>query len=1107
MKKTVVFLLFLVSNFIFSQVSTDPAIPTSTTEITIILDATGTGLENYTGDVYAHTGVLTTQSSDTSDWKYAIAEWSENTDKAKVTRTATNTYQFIITPDIATFYNITNGDTVTHLAFVFRASDGSKQTNPDYFIKIYEEGLNVTFTTPSNNSVLNLNETITISAEASIEANLELLINGTSIKTESTSKNITTTYNLTTEGYQTLKATANATTENAESEISIFVKGPTKTESKPNDLKYGLNKNADNSVTFLLNAPFKNDVFIIGDFNNWKLATTCQMKKDGDDFWLTISGLDINTEYAYQYLIDDGLKVADPYSEKILDPWNDQYIPESTYPNLKAYPTNLTTGIVSTFQINEDDYIWNVTNFTKPQQDNLIVYELLLRDFTVVGTDDIGDLKTAITKLDYIKSLGINAIELMPVNEFEGNDSWGYNPSFHNALDKAYGSKNTFKLFIDECHKRGIAVIIDVVYNHAFGQSPLAQMYWNSATNKPAANNPWLNVDATHPYNVGNDFNHESDNTKTYVKQTLAHWINEFKIDGFRFDLSKGFTQTNNPNNVGAWGNYDASRITILKDYADDIWANTSTDIYLILEHLADNNEETELANYGFMLWGNTNHNYTQNTMGFTSDSSISWMSYIERGWTNPNVVGYMESHDEERLMYKNINNGNTNTDYNVRDLNTALARQETAGMFFFTIPGPKMIWQFGELGYDYSINTCTDGSVTSDCRLSRKPIKWDYENNVNRKHVYNTWATLIAFKKKYPEVFNTSNFDLNVGSTLTKSIVLKDASMDVVIVGNFDISTKNIATPFTKTGTWYEYFTGEEKNISTTSENITLQPGEYKMYSTTKLLDPRGGTSNDDSDNDGVVDTEDLCPNTMEGIAVNTSGCPIFSLSANNFEIESVGETCPNKSNGQIIISANEMLSYSAIINGTTYQFTSNLTIDNLEPKTYEFCISVEGETYEQCYEVTIEAGTTIGGKATVQKNKATIEITKGTAPFSVLVNGSQVLKTTNQSFNIEVNHGDLIEVKTAISCEGIFSKTVNLLDNVAAYPNPTTGFFEISVPYLSNEVTVELYNIHSQLISSKSYPIILGKIQLNIENKPKGLYIAKIISSQPITFKIIKQ
>jgi len=466
-----------------------------------------------------------------------------------------------------------------------------------------------------------------------------------------------------------------------------------------------------------------------------------------------------------------------------------------------------------------------------------------------------------------------------------------------------------------------------------------------------------------------------------------------------------------------------------------------------------------------------------------------------------------MESHDEERLMYKNLEFGNSNSTYSVKNLNTALSRQETAGLFFLTIPGPKMIWQFGELGYDYSINSCPDGTISNDCRVSNKIIRWDYDTNPNRKHIYNTWATLAAFKTKYPEVFNTPNFTLNVGNTLTKSIVLNGASFDVVVVGNFDIVEKNITAEFTKTGTWYEYFTGEEKNVAATSQNITLKPGGYKMYTSIKLLDPRGGTATDDSDNDGVFDTEDLCPNTMEGVSVNNSGCPIFTLPSTNFKIETIGETCPTKNNGKLKITAVESLNYKTTINGTSHSFTNTLTIDNLAPKTYDFCILVEGQTYQQCYAITIEAGKTIGGKASVTSNKLAIDITEGTAPFNVFLNGTAIFQTMNSSFSVDVLQGDLIQVKTSVDCEGVFSKEIDLVEKITAFPNPTKGLFEITVPFTKKEVNIELYNMQSQLISSKWYPTTNGKVQLNIENMPKGLYLVRVITNNPFTLKIIKQ
>ncbi|MBL0146982.1 MAG: hypothetical protein IPP48_15940 [Chitinophagaceae bacterium] len=134
--------------------------------------------------------------------------------------------------------------------------------------------------------------------------------------------------------------------------------------------------------------------------------------------------------------------------------------------------------------------------------------------------------QTLTDTLDYIKNLGINAIEVMPFNEFEGNNSWGYNPSFFFAPDKAYGTKNNLKKFIDEAHKRGMAVIMDAVLNHATGTSPLAQLYWNAATNQPAAGSPYFNVTATHPFSVFNDFNHESEATKYHTARYIRHWTN-----------------------------------------------------------------------------------------------------------------------------------------------------------------------------------------------------------------------------------------------------------------------------------------------------------------------------------------------------------------------------------------------------------------------------------------------------------------------------------------------------------------------------------------------------------------------------------------------------
>ena len=265
---------------------------------------------------------------------------------------------------------------------------------------------------------------------------------------------------------------------------------------------------------------------------------------------------------------------------------------------------------------------------------------------------------------------------------------------------------------------------------------------------------------------------------------------------------------------------------------------------------------------------------------------------------------------------------------------------------------------------------------------------------------------------------------------------------------------------------------------------------------------------SNDD-DKDGVVNANDLCPNTPLNSTVDATGCPIFSLPANNFSVEAVGETCVDKDNGQIIISAQENYNYSTTINGAMYNFTnsSNLVVENLAPGSYDFCITVDGEGYEQCYSLTIEPGVELGGKTSVVKNKLAVEISEGTAPYYVYINGVEVLQTTSKAFNLNVKHGDYVEVKTSTSCEGVLAKVVETLDAFVVYPNPTDGIFEIAIPNSQTEVMAEIYNVHSQLLERKVFAVKNGKIQLNLTGKPEGVYLVKLLVTVPVTLKIIKQ
>ncbi len=326
-------------------------------------------------------------------------------------------------------------------------------------------------------------------------------------------------------------------------------------EAMPSGCSHGINYNPDGSVTVVLYDKDKNGAsydwcYVIGDFSGWQRQSEYAMKRDdaAGCWWYTFTGVDPDREYMFQYYLGkkDGTaaKVHDPYTEIVYDGYNDKYITSTTYPDLPAYPEG-TSGLVSAFKVNKDSYSWQNTSFSVSDPDDIVIYEMHFRDFTSTG-----DINGAMEKLDYLQTLGVNAIELMPVQEFEGNDSWGYNPCSYFALDKAYGTRRMYREFVDACHSRGIAVLVDVVYNQATGAHPYAKLYWDATNNKTASNNPWFNVDAPHPYSVFHDWNHEFELTREHVKKSLRYLIEEYRVDGFRFDLTKGFTNKNSTESI-----------------------------------------------------------------------------------------------------------------------------------------------------------------------------------------------------------------------------------------------------------------------------------------------------------------------------------------------------------------------------------------------------------------------------------------------------------------------------------------------------------------------------------------------------------------------------
>ena len=824
-----------------SGINVDPVCPDADKPCTIIFKpSSDNALYGYSGELYGHFGVVVD-----GEWRFVPTDWGVADEKVHFKKIADNHWEFKMEPSVREYFN--SGETpVTQIALIVRTADGNtKSHNDDQFCSVRDNKY---------------------AAET-------------------------------------------------------FVPDPFVTKKLPDGMNHGINYNNDGTVTFVF---YDKDTdgnrhkycYIVGDWNDWTRKTEGAMYYDGSQgcWWITLGGFDADKEYRFQYRLGNNsgsdTYVSDPYTEVVYDEWNDKYIA-----GVPAFPAG-AKQLVSAFQINRPAYAWQHKNFKIEDKNDLVIYELLFRDFTTAQ-----NIAGAMTQLDYIANLGVNAVQLMPVQEFDGNLSWGYNPNHWFALDKFYGTREQYKAFIDECHARGMAVIIDVVYNHASGSHPWAKLWWNG--DRTAANNPWFNEYAKHPYNVFHDMNHENAMVKEHVKRSLEYLLTEYDVDGFRFDLTKGFTQTDSGGdngNVAQWGHYDQSRVNILKGYADHIWS-VNENAVVIFEHLSDWDEEKVLAEHGMQLWRNVNSEYRTAVTGGTGNFSNMYSTSPFGGF-----VGYMESHDEERLCYgvaadassvtwgviglgdnwnndkvmskdgvfysvKNVTvtandrfkirkagewndaynygaatdnhkltvgqgyamtNGNSSKDMyvpaagtydiyfshetetvwlmnvgsrpadpssssgeNEDALTVAMRRAGASAAFFLTVPGPKMIWQFGEIGYDYTIE--------HNGRTGEKPVVTaEYMAVPARKALYDTYAVLLKFRSENPRFFDSdANFEWTPTGTI-KKITCKVDGKAFHVVGNFGKTSASYTVP---SGTWTDYING-----GSVSGSITLKQGEFKL-------------------------------------------------------------------------------------------------------------------------------------------------------------------------------------------------------------------------------------------------------------------------------------
>ena len=789
--------------------------------------------------LYAHTGVLTSASKSDSDWKYDPT-WGDNDAKYAMEYVSPNLYKLYI-GDIRKYYGITNpAETIKKLAFVIRTADkdnpkqGKTAAGGDIFVDVLASGLQLALETSLDGQLITPdNAEVTFRLGATQTSDLNLSINGVTIAEKANTKLLEAKYTFLEPGTYTVYGNArDAEGKIVSTSLKLSYAKPSPQVNYPGGVpKMGCVRQPDGSVLFCLAAPQKTTVVLAGSWNDYSEDDQYTMNYQDYDgqryFWTSVKGLDETSLYPY-YFVVDGLKgVGDPY--------NDKYIKKDVYPDLPPYPTDKVRNVMlGVYQENINDYAWTDKDFKRPAKQDLVIYELLLRDFT--GTEGRasgnGTVRQAIEKLPYLKQLGINAIELLPINEFNGNISWGYNPNFYFAPDKAYGTPDDYKELINKCHEMGIAVILDMVFNQSDGLHPWYQLY------SPGAN-PFYNLDAPHAYSVLNDWNQGYGLVQRQWHDVIRYWMEEYKVDGYRFDLVKGLGDNDSYANAGdqATNAYNASRVARMREL-QKVMETVRPDGYFINENLAGAQEENEMASTGQLNWANVNHESDQFAMGYQSESSLRrfYAPYDSRTWGS--TVSYMESHDEQRLAYKQDTYGAAGVKGNVE---MSMRRLGSTAAQMLMAPGAHMIWQFSELGnYDNTKNS--NGGNNTD----PKPVRWNLLDNEYRHGLYDSYRALIGIRNGNPEMFAEAAFydgtcgsgDWYSGRLLTS----RNGDKELFTVVNPKVDEElTMRVEFTGGESDYKVLAksyATEPAYSVTGKTVTLAPGAFVVIGSASLTE-----------------------------------------------------------------------------------------------------------------------------------------------------------------------------------------------------------------------------------------------------------------------------
>jgi len=539
-------------------------------------------------------------------------------------------------------------------------------------------------------------------------------------------------------------------------------------------------------IQFQLFAPYNQGAALIGSFSNWEPIS---MEKEPDGYFRTTVEL-ADGVYQYKFRVQSKSWFFEP------DQWVDVNDPYATDID------NPTQNCVARIKDGErivDTYVWRHDDKPLPADHELVIYEMHVGDFSG-GEDDPyarGQYKHVVEKLDYLCELGINAIELMPVKEYPGDHSWGYNPRYFFATESSYGSTEGLKHLIDECHARGIRVIMDGIYNHSEAESPLTQIdhdYWYYHEPRDPENS-W-----------GPEFNYEhyDENLETYparkfIGDVVRFWIQEYHIDGIRYDAARQIA------------NYDFMH-WIVQEAKQTAGAKP---FYNIAEHIPETPEITGVDGPMDGCWHESfYHCIREHICGETFDlerlkDAIDAKRQGFMGATN--VVNYLTNHDHDRLMVELAN----------REIfdEAAFKRLKLGAVLLMMAMGVPMLWMGAEFG-EYKPKTPEPGK-----------IDWSLLGNDLNRGLFEYYRGLIALRKSNPALYteNVNFFYEDPEARVLAYIRWNEEGSRVVVVANFsDNFLADYTIPeFPENGTWHEW-TGDY-NVEVHDHQLVTDLPEYE--------------------------------------------------------------------------------------------------------------------------------------------------------------------------------------------------------------------------------------------------------------------------------------